>query len=67
MNIFIHCRKCGKQNCFYDVPVTRTGLAVFRGSEHREKCKGCHMPMDTMAAYCGERKGEEIERREDPK
>jgi hypothetical protein len=66
VSIFLKCRKCGPQNCFTDVPVTRVDLAMFRGSEERVKCRGCGASVDTMGAYVGARAGGEIARRPDP-
>jgi hypothetical protein len=54
------------QNCFEDIPPRRADLAMFPGSENPVKCKGCHVDMDTMPAFCGERVGLEIVRRPDP-
>ena len=65
-SVFIECRSCGIDNCF-DIPCCRVELAIFRGSEDPIKCRGCHADMDTMLAYCGERVGPEIVRREGPK
>ena len=49
------------------IPGRRVDLAIFRGSKDPVRCKNCQADMDTMTAYCGERVGGEIERREDPK
>jgi hypothetical protein len=51
--VFIKCRKCGTLNCF-DVPPRRVDLVRFRGLENPIKCKGCHVDIDSMLAYCGE-------------
>jgi len=66
MNVFINCPWCGHQNCIDVVPPYRVDLALFRGSEHPVKCTECQADMDTMKAYCGERVGSEIVRRDDP-
>jgi hypothetical protein len=68
INIYIRCRTCGSQNCFKEITPHRTDLAIFRGSENPIiKCKSCHADIDTMTAFCGERVGSEIVRRNDPK
>jgi hypothetical protein len=64
--VFIRCRKCGTPNQFENIPVRRVDLALFRGSDHPVKCKGCHDDMDPMGAFVGERAGAEIVRRPDP-
>jgi hypothetical protein len=66
ISVFIRCPACGTENCFEDIPTRRVDLALFRGSAHVTKCKGCSDEMDTIGAYCGERVGVEIERRPDP-
>jgi hypothetical protein len=66
LSVFIRCRKCGTPNRFESVRARRTDLALFRGSENPEKCKGCGADMDTIGAFCGERVGVEIVRRPDP-
>jgi predicted amidophosphoribosyltransferase len=67
VNVFIKCPTCGQRHCIDGVPPRRVDLALFRGSEHPMKCEKCQSDMDTMKAYCGERVGAEIVRREDPK
>jgi hypothetical protein len=67
MNVFIKCPKCGVQNCIEGIRPRRVDLALFRGSEELVKCTNCHADMETMKAYCGERVGSEIVRRDDPK
>jgi hypothetical protein len=67
VNVFLECRKCGHQHCIDGVPPRRVDLALFRGSEHPMPCAACKADMDTMNAYCRERVGSKIIRREDPK
>jgi uncharacterized Zn finger protein len=67
VNVFINCSGCSNRNCFDEIALTRADLAMFRGSEEPVRCKKCGAAMDTMTAYCGERVGLEIMRREDPK
>ena len=64
--IFIKCPRCEHQNCIEGIVPRRVDLALFRGSEEPVKCQVCQADMDTMTAYCGERVGSEIMRREDP-
>ena len=67
MEIFIKCPKCKLVSCVDGVLAVREDLAMFRGSEHPIKCKGCQADIDTMTAFCGERTAAGVERREDPK
>jgi hypothetical protein len=67
VNIFIKCPECGHLNCLDKIPVSRTELAILRGSETPIRCKSCGAGMDTMTAFVGEGVGAEIVRRGDPK
>ena len=67
MNVFIKCPTCLHENCFEEIPASRSDLAMFRGSEEPIKCRSCGANLDTMRAYIGERAGAYILRREDPK
>ena len=67
MNVFIKCPECGHPNCLDEIRPTRTELAILRGSEEPIRCKNCQADMDTMTAFCGERVGSEVVRRDDPK
>jgi hypothetical protein len=67
VNVFIECPTCGYENHINGVAPNRVDLAVLRGSEGPVTCNKCQADMDTMTAYCGERVGPEIVRREDPK